>query len=94
MKKYDITITKEQFRKLEGLAYWIADTNYIRERFGDDDPELKKCRDTISMIFDELDAIKTPFLVQNVVIAFSENWRRYKEQYLQSYLHNRGIYTA
>lgn len=94
MKKYDITITKEQYKKLEGLAYWIADAHYIRERFGDTEPELKTCHDTISCIFDELDAIKTPFLVQNVVIAFSENWRRYKEEYLRTYLENRGIVTA
>ena len=84
--------SKEQKHALEGLAYWIADNAYIIERYGADDPERENVKKTISMIFDDLDALRVPFWVQNTVICFSENWRKYKETYLSSFLKTKNIY--
>ena len=77
MEKLYFKATKEQRNALEGLAYRIADSAYMRERFGDDEPELKKNEKTISGLFDLLDCLGVPFWVQNSVICFSENWRKY-----------------
>lgn len=77
MKKLYFKATKEQRNALEGLAYRIADSAYMRERFGNDEPELKKNEKTISGLFDLLDRLAVPFWVQNSVICFSENWRKY-----------------
>ena len=55
MKKLYFNATKEQRNALEGLAYRIADTAYMRERFGNDEPELKQNEKTISGLFDELE---------------------------------------
>ena len=77
---------------LEGLAYWIADNAYIIERYGADEPELKTVNKTISLLFENLDALCVPFWVQNAVICFSENWRKYKETYLSSFLKTKNIY--
>lgn len=83
----------EQKRALEGLAYWVADENYIRERFGNDDPEIKKCHDTIcKCIFPECDNLKIPFWVQNAVVSIGENWRRYKENYFITLCAEKNIF--
>lgn len=85
-------LNKEQLKALEGLAYWIADENYIIERYGIEDPEITKCRETITKcIFPECDNLNIPFWVQNAVICFSENWRQYKSVYLVSFLKTRNI---
>ena len=77
MEKLYFEATKDQRNALEGLAYRIADSAYMRERFGDDEPELKKNEKTIFGLFDLLDRLGVPFWVQNSVICFSENWRKY-----------------
>ena len=77
MKKLFFECNRDQRSALEGLAYRIADTAYMRERFGSDEPELKQNEKTISGLFDELDRLSVPFWVQNSVICFSENWRKY-----------------
>ena len=77
MEKLFFKATKEQRNALEGLAYRIADSAYMRERFGNDEPELEQNEKTISSLFDLLDRLGVPFWVQNSVICFSENWRKY-----------------
>lgn len=77
MEKLYFKATKEQRNALEGLAYRIADSAYMRERFGNDEPELKQNEKTISGLFDLLDRLGVPFWVQNSLICFSENWRKY-----------------
>lgn len=86
------TLSQEQYDDLSSLAYWIADEMYLRERYGNDEPEIKKAQDTISFLFDVLDKAKVPFWVQNTVIAFSENWRRYKTEYLRDYLETKNVF--
>lgn len=86
--------TKEQRKALEGLAYWVADENYIRERFGENDPDIKTCHDTITKcIFPECDRLNIPFWVQNSVICIGENWRKYKEFYFSTLLAEKNIYV-
>lgn len=91
MKKLFFNATKEQRNALEGLAYRIADSAYMRERFGNDEPELKQNEKTISGLFDELDRMGVPFWVQNSVICFAENWRQYISTYMSDYLARKNI---
>lgn len=88
------TISKDQESALSGLAYWIADLHYLRERFGDEDPELSTVRKTISDCFDHLDRLKVPFWVQNSVICWAEDWRSTKREYLSELLSRKGISVA
>lgn len=85
------TANRQQYAELEGLAYWIADSQYIRERYGDDEPELERAEKTICLIFDCLERLQVPFWVQRAVITFSEDWRQYKGKDLNIYLKGRGI---
>lgn len=75
------SVTRTQYKKLEGLAYWIAESAYPRER-GDN----KNADKTIRSLFNECDRLQIPFIVQNAVIEFGRNWRRYKSEYLSSIL--------
>lgn len=88
MKKSALSFTcnRQQRNALEGLAYHIADSAYIKDRYGENEPELKGVHETISSLFAELDQLHVPFWVQNSVIAFAENWRRYKDTYMDVYL--------
>lgn len=93
MLKY--TINREQYSALEALAYWVADLHYMREKWGDDEPELKHARDTIEKsCFPSLDRLGVPFWVQNVVVCWSENWRNTKSQYLSEFLKSKNIFVA
>ena len=87
---------QEQKNALEGLAYRIADNSYMIERYGREDaaPELQQNHKTISGLFDKLDALKVPFWVQNAVIFWAENWRRYKTEYFTDAMKTKGISPA
>lgn len=90
--KYQLNM--KQYRALQGLAYWVADINYIRERYGKDDPECTICDKTIKLTFDQLDKMQVPYWVQNAVICFAEDWRKYKQTYFQGFLASRNITVA
>ena len=92
MLKYELN--KEQYSALEGLAYWIADAAYIKERYGNDDPELSQVDKTVRLNFDCLDRLNVPYWVQNTVICFAENWRQWQEIYLYNYLKTKNITIA
>lgn len=82
----------DQVYALRGLAYHVADVNYIKEKYGADDPEYKKADSNVLYQFEILDRLGVPFWVQNSVICFAENWRRYKSEYLEDWLlKNRNI---
>lgn len=83
---------KKQSGLLSGLAFWIANKSYIRERFGDSEPELLNCHKTIIDLFDELDRAAVPFWVQNSVICWAENWRNYAEKYTSAEMKKKNIY--
>ena len=83
---------REQRNAIEALAYHVADVNYIKERFGSSDPEFKKADKNVLMTFETLDRLGVPFWVQNSVVCFAENWRRYKSEYADNWLFkNRNI---
>ncbi len=87
--------TDRQCKELEGLAYWIADTSYIKERYGRSDPELVTCRKTIEeCVFPTLDKLQVPLWVQNAVIFWAENWRGYKSNSMWTALKGKGIIRA
>lgn len=91
MKKLSFKANAKQKSLLQGLAYWIADNRYMREKYGDSDPELKVVDDTIHALFDSLDRARVPFWVQNSVIICAENWRRYHSIGIEADLKKRGI---
>lgn len=68
--------TREQHNELEGLAYWIADRAWSRERGKLDEHEDRRTGDTIRVIFDALDRLGVPYWVQDAVICWAEDWRR------------------
>ena len=87
---------REQYNALAGLAYRIADNTYMKERYERDEitHEIKSNRKTITMLFDELDKMCVPYWVQNTVICFAEDWRRYKRDGMKEYLKNKNIMEA
>ena len=86
-------LSQENYNKLCGLAYRIADNKYMIERYGTESTktEREKNHRTIYMLFDELDAARVPFWVQNTAIAFANDWRRYKSECLYYWLRARGV---
>lgn len=89
------TLTKEQYNEILALAYWIADTQYIQERFGADNPELDRCRKTLTeCVFPSLDELQVPFWIQNAVICWAENWRNYVGGYVMNFLKSKNISVA
>ena len=87
------TLNKKQFEALEGLAYWIANETYTRQRFPEDVHEIKKCHDTICFcIFPELDSLGVPFWVQNSVVSFGYNLGAYRTTDILTYLKTRNIF--
>lgn len=67
--------TREQRDELEGLAYWIADRAWSRERGELDEYEDSRTDNTIRAIFDALDRLAVPYWVQNAVCCWAEDWR-------------------
>lgn len=84
-------VTQKQYNILSGLRYWIADEKRMRERFGDEEPELQVCKKTISCLFDAADRENIPFWVQNVAIFSVDNWRRYLDEYTWQALEKKNI---
>lgn len=70
------TATPRAAQELEGLAYWIADRAWSRERGKLDAYEDRRTGDTIRAIFDVLDRLGVPYWAQNAVICWAEDWRR------------------
>lgn len=90
-KERRFNATQNQASAIVALAYWVADTAYIRERYGDNEPELDRARDTASYNLKECDRWEIPYWVQNEVCAFAGDWHRYKSEYLREALAKKGI---
>lgn len=86
-------LSQENYNKLCGLAFRIADNQYMIERYGTENTKIEREQNhkTICMLFEELDAAGVPFWVQNNSIAFGESWRRYKTERLYYWLRARGV---
>lgn len=67
--------TREQRDELEGLAYWVSDRAWSRERGELDEHEDHRTDTTIRAIFDALDRLGVPYWVQNAVCCWAEDWR-------------------
>ena len=87
------TLSQANYNKLCGLAFRIADNKYMIERYGTENTKTEREQNhkTIYMLFDELDAARVPFWVQNYTIAFGNDWRRYKAEQLYYWLRARGV---
>ena len=83
--------TREQRDELEGLAYWIADRAWSRERGELDEHEDHRTDTTIRAIFDALDRLGVPYWVQNAVICWAEDWRRAMKEDLRDAMRARQI---
>ena len=83
--------TPAQRAELEGLAYWIADRAWSRERGKLDALEDRRTGDTIRAIFDALDRLGVPYWVQNAVICWSEDWRRTMQEDLRDAMRAKQI---
>lgn len=86
-----MTITRKQRDELEGLAYWIANYYYTKERFPDDEEELERIDKTLEFIAEKLDSLEVPFWLQNAVACFAENWRDYVQNGIQKFFRDRGL---
>ena len=91
MSKLYYKVDQHQYDLLCGLRYWIANKCRMRERYGDDEPELERCHKTICSIFDELDKNGVPYWVQNTICMIQEDWRHYLTSYTYQDLEARGI---
>lgn len=89
----EFTTNQQQEKELEYLARWHADLQYIRERFGNNDPECEVSRKSIEFAFRQLDALAVPFWLQNAALAFSEDWRRYKSMNFWQYIASKPGYA-
>lgn len=76
--------TQEIYNALQGLAYRIADNQYMIERYGRENCsiELGQNHKTIISLFNDLDRLAVPYWVQNAVMCWAEDWRRYKTGYV------------
>lgn len=83
--------TPAQRDELEGLAYWIADRAWSRERGKLDEYEERRTGDTIRAIFDALDRMDVPYWVQNAVCCWAENWRRTMQEDLRDAMRAKQI---
>lgn len=83
--------TREQRDELEGLAYWIADRAWSRERGELDEYEDSRTDNTIRAIFDALDRLGVPYWVQNAVICWAEDWRRTMQEDLRDAMRAKQI---
>ena len=81
------TATREQSDNLEGLAYWVSDRVWSRERGKLDKYEDRRTGDTIRAIFDALDRLAVPYWVQNAVICWAEDWRTFATRCAQDRSH-------
>lgn len=88
------TLTEKQYAELEGLAHWISNKYYARERYPEDKHEQERCHKTILLIFDVLDKMSVPFWVQNTTICWAEEWRNVYKESLWQALERRNIHVA
>ena len=96
MQKYlnGVTLNDRQAKEIEGLAYWLAAKAYTAERYPEDTEEIDRCDKNIRYRFELADALKIPWAVQNHVIIFGQNWRKYKQSSTREILENYGVQFA
>ena len=84
-------VDQKQYDCLCGIRYHIAAKKKAEER-GADPADTEQIHKTICSLFDEADALKIPFWVQNTAIcSVQDEWRRYLTEYTYQVLEKRGI---
>lgn len=89
MLQYELT--REQYSELAGLAFHRASDARNSERDDLNAGEREQDAENVKQHFHVLDALGVPYWVQNVVLLWSENWRRYERSYLREYLKQKNI---
>lgn len=84
-------LTREQYKVLSGLAYWRAELAAAVEYDPTDTEDIKHCKESVSELITECDALEIPFFVQNIILCWAENWRAYYNQYDTDILRKHGI---
>lgn len=90
MFKTNFTANFTQWKSLEALAYWTADREYLKEKYGADDPEVAVARGHSVDMVRELNELDVPKWVQSAVMTWAEDWRAYVEQYMDTALRRMG----
>lgn len=85
------TLTAKQYNELAGLAFHRANSAYNDERGELNEGEREHDAENIKQHFPALDALGVPYWVQNIVLVWAENWRRYERGYLREYLKQKHI---
>lgn len=84
----------QQFKALEGVAYWAQEIAYVLECFGENDADLPRLRDSLRASFTECDRLAVPGWVQNRAAEFGHDWRLYASTYIDLYLYWYNIRKA
>ena len=89
-KRLSYALSTEQYRALEGMAYWNAELHFAVEK-NDEENYLQRCRKNINFCFDDCDKRRIPFWVQNIALVWSENPRNWISEYLTEHLKLNGV---
>lgn len=66
-----LELNYEQFKKLEGVWFWIRELK-LSLKAEEDEKYIDKVRNTISLSIDECDKLYIPFFIQNKVLCHSD----------------------
>lgn len=93
MLQYKLNNKQEMI--LEGMAYRIADINYLKERYKPEEVkhELETSRRTLEGLIKEADKESIPYWVQNIILVKYENWRLWFETTVRDFLKKQEHYS-
>lgn len=86
------TVTRAQYRVLEGLAHWCYQA--ARCNAEQDDEGSEQARKTLAMFPEKLDKLGVPYWVQNTVSAWAADFKaegNIRVMYLYQALRNHNI---
>lgn len=84
-------MSRDQLNALEGLAHWIAELNWLRERKEEDAHWFEQARESIALCFKRCDVLGISFRTQNSVIVWAEDWRNLKREGVSDMLKRKNI---
>lgn len=65
------TLTHNQFKKLEGLWFWMRELKFSLNA-NDDAEHIDRVHKNISILIDDCDKLNIPFTIQNAVLCHSD----------------------
>lgn len=84
-------VSEKQYKILRWIAYWTFEKAYLSEREPDNKDDLKSACMSILHGFDRADAAGIPCYIVKAVIAYADDWRRYKDNYFDDEMAKLGI---